>query len=368
MKHPVWIVNLGLLGFVLLSCAFIYLSRVKVPTRESIEPSHTATRKESKVAINIQKIYENDLFGTYTKELPKQQKIDVAIPFPTPPAQQRIVAPQIPEPEFLDPLQITLMGIIVVGSNDTKNRAIIREDKTKQEGTYKVGDIIQDSQLIRIFKNKVIFLRLNGQQEVLYLREQDAKADTAYSQTSQWEKIIKRSGEFNYLLDPQPFVEQVKNLSQFIEMINATTAYQKGKSIGLKIGQPTQQQSLAAMLGLQKGDIITSINNIPTETIEQRLAIYKNVTNLPLNHTITVKLLRKNREMTLSYTLQDFITVEKEAEQLMPLQQETAFISHKNTYDSKKQHYAFAPTINKIRKTDHQTILEKGISSMSRGS
>lgn len=360
MKHPFWIINTGLLFFVLLATLFIYFSRITIPLRENIEPAQAAPRKELKVAINIQKIYENDLFGTYTKELPKSQRLDVALPFPHPPAQERIMAPKIMEPEFLDPLQITLMGIIVVGSNDTKNRAIIREDKTKQEGTYKVGDIIQDSQLIRIFKNKVILLRLNGQQEILYLREHDAKADTAYTQENQWEKIIKKTGDVAYLINPQAFVEHVPNLSQFIEMINATTAYQKGKSIGLRVGQ-LNPQSLGIMLGLQKGDIILSINSIPTETTEERLAIYKNIIHLPVGHSVKVKISRKNRDLTLTYTLEDFIKKENQQEML---NQQTALILNKNAYESKKQHYAFAPTINKIRKTDHQMMLEKGNFSM----
>lgn len=52
---------------------------------------------------------------------------------------------------------------------------MIADNKTNQEGTFKVGDTVQDAQLIRIFSNKIILLRNNGQQEVLYLREQDAK-------------------------------------------------------------------------------------------------------------------------------------------------------------------------------------------------
>ena len=133
MKHPFWIVNLGLLSLAFCSLMFIYFSRVKITSRESIEPTQLKVHRELKVAINIQKIYENDPFGTYVKELPKPHNLDLFIPFPAPPVQQRMVAPQMIEPEFLDPLQITLMGIIVVGSNDTKNRAIIQEDKTKQE-------------------------------------------------------------------------------------------------------------------------------------------------------------------------------------------------------------------------------------------
>lgn len=367
MKHPFWIVNLGLLSFVLCSLVFIYFSRVKIASRESIEPTESITRKELKVAINIQKIYENDPFGTYVKELPKPQNLSLIAPFPNPPVQQKIVAPKIIEPEFLDPLQISLLGIIVVGSNDTKNRAIIQEDKTKQEGTYKVGDVIQDAQLIRIFKNKIILLRLNGQQEVLYLREQDAKNDASYAPVNEWESIIKKVSDSNYLISRTEFTERVTNLSQFIEMINSTTAYQKGKSIGLRVGQ-SAQQSLATALGLQKGDIVTAINNIPTETTEERLAIYKNVTTLPVGDTVKIKLLRKNREMMITYTLDNFINNESEEIHLDQDKQKTAFLLHRNTTQSEQKHYAFAPTIQKLRKTDRQMILENGKTSPSIGS
>ena len=129
------------------------------------------------------------------KELPHIKQLESTIPFPEPPAQQKIVIPAIIEPEFLDPLQVTLKGIIVVSSNDSKNRAMIQDNKTMQEGTYKVGDLIQDAQLIRIFKNKIIFLRLNGQQEVLYLREQDAKVDPAYSLSHEWDTVVKKTGQ-----------------------------------------------------------------------------------------------------------------------------------------------------------------------------
>jgi type II secretory pathway component PulC len=359
MKHPFWIINLGLVSLVLFACTFIYFSSVKVPRRESIQPEQITVRKERKVAINIEKIYEHDLFGTYVKELPKTQSIDAIIPFPAPPAQQKIVAPKITEPEFLDPLQITLMGIIVVGSNDTKNRAIIQEDKSKQENTYKVGDIIQDAQIIRIFKNKIILLRLNGQQEILYLREQDAKTDSSYTQINEWDSVVKKIAEGQYLVSPETLVENVKTLTQFINMLNTTTAYQKGKSVGLRIGQLVPQ-SLGAMLGLQKDDIITHINGISTQTTDERLAIYKNVTTLPLDHSVKLRIIRRNREIILTYTLNDFSKKESTETTLSMNKNSSAGFFHENALNSRQQHLAFAPTLNKIRKADSHVIREKG--------
>lgn len=361
MKHPFWIINLGLFSLVLVAFAFMYISTSKIPKRESIEPTEITPKKESRVAINIRKIYEDDLFGTYTKELAPTRPLETAIPFPQPPAQQKITIPAIIEPEFLDPLQITLKGIIVVSSNDAKNRAMVQDNKTLQEGTYKVGDIIQDAQLIRIFKNKIIFLRLNGQQEVLYLREQDAKTDPAYSLSHEWSTVVKKTGPNNYLINPKTFVEHVKNLTECIDLLNATTAYQQGKSLGLRIGSLTKSP-FGGLMGLQTGDIILSINNIPAQTIEERLAIYKNITSLKLGNTVTIKLVRKNKELEIVYTLEDFST---EKESTAPEEkQETAFFSHKKNDTVKQQHYAFAPTADKIRKADHQMMFQKGGSLM----
>jgi len=360
MKHPFWIINLGLLSLVLTAFAFVYLSSVTITgplKRVDIEPEPVPLRREQKVAINIKKIYEDDLFGTYVKEVPHLRSLETAIPFPAPPAQQKITIPAIIEPEFLDPLQVTLKGIIVVSSNDSKNRAMIQDNKTLQEGTYKVGDVIQDAQLIRIFKNKVIFLRLNGQQEILYLREQDAKVDPAYSAPHEWDAVVKQTGPTTYLVNPQAFVEQVKSLTECIDLLNATTAYQQGKSVGLRIGNLTRSP-FGGMIGLQNGDIIQSINGIPAQTTDERLAIYKNITSLKIGNTVTIQLQRKNRDVTLVYTLEDF-TEEKEKNDLTE-KQETAFLLPKKNETIKQEHYALAPTVDKMKKADHRMMFPKG--------
>lgn len=358
MKHPFWIINLGLFSLVLAIFAFIYVSNIKIsqPKVEDLEAEEVAPFKEQKIAINIKKIYEDDLFGTYVKEIPRSQQLETAIPFPTPPVQQKITIPAIVEPEFLDPLQVTLKGIIVVSSNDSKNRAMIQDNRTTQEGTYKVGDLIQDAQLIRIFKNKVILLRLNGQQEVLYLREQDAKTDPVYNIAHEWDTVIKKTSNNTFLINPQAFTEQIRNLTECIDLLNATTAYQQGKSIGLRIGN-LSKSPFGTLMGLQNGDIILSINSIPTQTTDERLAIYKNIISLKIGNTVTVQLIRKNREMTIVYTLEDFTT--QEESMLTEEKQETAFLSHKKNDIIKQQHYAFAPTLDKMKNADHQMMFKK---------
>ncbi|MDP3889173.1 MAG: hypothetical protein Q8Q25_01360, partial [bacterium] len=108
MKHPFWIANSALLFLALLVFGFIYFSRIPLPERENIEPMVYVKPPEEVLQINVSKIYENDLFGTYQKEIPTPSKPDYLEPFPTPPEPQAVSVPELPAPQFLDPLDISL--------------------------------------------------------------------------------------------------------------------------------------------------------------------------------------------------------------------------------------------------------------------
>ena len=71
-----------------------------------------------------------------------------------------------------------------------------------------------------------------------------------------------------------------------------------------------QPKSIGLALGLQQGDIITAINNIPSTTTDSRFEIYQAVVNMKLGDTITLGITRNNRPVELRYTLQ---TIEKTA-------------------------------------------------------
>ncbi|HEX4069334.1 MAG TPA: PDZ domain-containing protein, partial [Candidatus Babeliales bacterium] len=196
------------------------------------------------------------------------------------------------------------------------------------------------------------------------LREQDTKIDPAYALSHEWETVVKKTGPHSYLINPKAFVEHIKNLTECIDLLNATTAYQQGKSLGLRIGNLTKSP-FGNLIGLQNGDIITSINNIPAQTTEERLAIYKNVTSLKPGNTITIQLIRKNKDVTIMYTLEDFTTTEKENN---TEEKQASFLSPKKNETIKQQHYAFAPTIDKIKKADHHMMFQKGGPLMHSGS
>lgn len=360
MKHPFWILNSALALLLAVVFLFIFFSRQKVSYREPIEPETSSERlKQDEIKINLSKIYENDIFDTYQKEFPKSETPSIEIPFPKPPVPEQPKIPVIPKPEFLEPLNITLKGIMVMSDDDAKNRAIIQDNQTKTEETYKVGNAIGDAQLIRIFNNKVVFLRSNGQQEVLYLREKDAESDPAYSELTEWQHIIRKIDDDNFIINPKAFIERIQNLAQFIDTLDLTTAFQKGQSIGCRVGK-IKPFSLGAALGLMTGDIITKIDEISALDTPHRFKIYKNILAKNTNEPITVQLLRNGEPLTLIYTLEDFSPIEKKIETNPAKDQSLKEELREKQIKAIQQKRTFAPNLKELKKRERQNMLSHG--------
>ncbi len=303
MKHPFWILNSALLILLLLVAGIIFISRKPLPARDDIDiviPDRPVTRSTSR--INISKIYQDDLFGTYHIAPTPVDTPEPLMPLPEPPTPRTVKVPEPAKPQFLDPLPITLRGIIMVMGDETKNRAIISDNATTLEKSYKAGDKIDDAQLIRIFSNKVLFIRNNGQQEVLFLREGDANTDPSYAKIDAWDEVISQTGPNLFDVNVPEFIGRVTSLAQFIDMLNITTVYQRGKSIGCRIGQ-ISAKSLGASMGFEQGDIITKVDDISTADSSNRFAIYKKVAALKDNDSVKVELKRDDNTIVFSYMM-----------------------------------------------------------------
>lgn len=340
-----------------IAAGFIYFGRPAIPERQEIEPApyRTPTKMES-AKFNISKIYEYDLFDTYQKELIPTQGPEYVAALPEAPAPMAIRIPEEPKPQFIEPLPITLKGIVVVLTDDTKNRAIIMDNRTNKESSYKVGSMIEDAQLIRIFSNKVIFMRSNGQQEVLYLREKDAKLDPTYANIDNWEGIITQTGPGVMTINTSEFVNRIQSLGQFIDTLELTTAYKQGEAAGCRVNN-TGPGSLAQALGLTKEDLIIKINDLPVGPTQNRSIIYKQITELKTNDTIRVTLIRNGQEITMQYVLQEVRQARKqEIGQRKPIADEITQAQKKQL----EQTHSFAPTLHEIRNREKTNMLENG--------
>ena len=358
MRNPFWILNSALLFLLISALFFIFFSRQRVPSRQSIVPSEYVepiTRDISQ--ITIEKIYENDLFDTYKKELPSIAKPDLLSPFPQPPEPQPISIPEKRSIPFLDPLGISLRGIIIISGDDTKNRAIIEDVATNIENTYKVGDKIDDAQLLRIFSNKVVFIRSNGQQEILYLREKDAQLDPSFASITGWEDVVTKIATNKYTVAIEPFIERVPNLGMFIDLLDIITVYKQGKSVGCRIGH-LSENSLGLALGLQKGDIVTQVNGIPATDTAKRFAIYKSIITMKPNSTIQATLLRNGQEIKIFYTL---VSIKEKYKPSGLSQTQSPEYLEQERARVMKEKYKFAPTMQEIRAREREAMRKQTV-------
>jgi len=352
MKSPLWILNSALLLIFLAVVSFVIFNQKKTPARKSLRPEAPLTSAKKDVSkINIARIYENDLFNTYVKETPQQPEVQKGIvPIPQPPSLQPTPVPQPARLEFLPPLPISLKGIIFT-NNDLENRAIIANNKTKQESLYKIGDKVEDADIIHISRHKVIFVRSNGQQETVFITPTDAQEDLIFSHDKPWSTVVKKLTDTTYAVDPKTFTKRITSLAQFIDMLDVTTAFSKGKSIGCRIGM-LAPQSIGPSLGLNPGDIVIEVNAVPTTTTQDRMTVYKMITEMSVGSEITVKYLRNDQEFTMTYVLQKLTpdTTEQPAYGEKIIEKNNELIEAAQTN----------PMIDEIKKQDKSAMLRHG--------
>lgn len=369
MRYPFWILNSTLLTLLLMASLFIVFTQQALPIKNNISKAKkvvaAAPLRPHVFEGSVAAIYENDLFGTYYEKTssPTTPNYQDAV-LPQPPSKSNAPIPSEPTIPFLPPLKVTLKGIMVV-SDESDNRAIIADNQTQKEENYKVGDSVEDAQIIRILGNKVILVRSNGQIETLYLNEKDVTSDPQYAATNRdWDTIIKNTRPHYYVVDPHSFVQVVRTVAQFIDMLDLTTVYHKGQSVGCRVGQASHE-SLGQSLGFEQNDIIISMVGMPTTNTTDRLAIYEKLVQHPFGQPFTVKIERNNQPITLTYEFGSFMHEdyeEQEIEKEYPgiLQGPTPEEIEQEKIKILKEKYKFAKTTQDILVEQQKKMIEEG--------
>ncbi len=310
MKQPMWILNSSLLVLFFMSQLLLFMMQRVVPRRISINPGTMIIEKEQEVIpVDIKQIYENDLFGTYERPIVPAQSVieEVIAAIPNAP---KIINPEIPVekiPTFFAPLDVVLKGVIFVKDDPANCIAIVQLKKTKEERNYQVGELIEDAQILKILSNRIIIIRSNGQQETLYLREEDAVSDFNKEAKSIPKSVIENSSDNKYTINIDEFTKRVRNLGEFINLLDLTTVYKQGKSFGCRIGK-IDKDSLGFMLGLMVDDIIVKIDSYFIDDLANRIQVYDHITQKHVGDVVDVVLYRGQDIMTLQYGLIDNVS------------------------------------------------------------
>ena len=352
MKQSLWILTSSLLALFFGTMIFAVFTGVKkyklYPIKAAIV-KEASTKKISPKEISA--IYENDLFNTYTPS-PVIQKIEKPR-IESPRVPDLVNTPKIPkqEPSFLEPIPFTLVGTIVA-EIDSESRAVISDNRTKKEQSYVIGNEVEDAQIIDINYKSITLIRSNGQKETLYLPGFD-KILTKFNAVGR--VIAKNISEFEYIIDADAFINRVRTLGKLIDELNITTAYENGISIGCKIGILTDD-SIAKIMGLEKGDIISTINNMPVATLQDRIAVYNAVTSLNSQDNINISLKRSGKNIELKYTIQ---TIDNPISENLNNPKINDNLESSAIKKDLERRYKFAPTIAEIKERERESIIKQ---------
>lgn len=331
----------------------LLIMRRDVPLRRSIvatAPDSSQKKDVSRIASN--RITEADLFNTVAKRAPVPEVIDPIKPIPRPPSPAPIVIHEAQKPEFLSPLEVTIRGVIYAG-NDLDNRAIIMNNKTKQESLYKIGDRLEDADIIKIGRNKVVFVRVNGQQETLFISQRDARKDPGFVTDGSWNGIVSQASESMFLVDPKRLAERIQTLAQFIDTLDITTAFSRGSIVGCRIGR-LAPQSLGRALGLLPGDIVTEINGIAPTTTANRVEIYTAIRALKRGDSIATRITRGSESLTRTYILQK---IPKTAPEARP---QLGEVVTRAEIQGVIPQQSIAPEVARVQRNERKAMIQSG--------
>lgn len=356
MKNSLWAINL-ILFFIFLSILvyiglfFHNISEIPNLKIVPVKKQEIIPKVEIPSMQDIKFIEEKDIFRTVIPALiPETPKVKIPQPPSSKPVQQ-YVPPNI---QFLEALPISITGIIP-SSTESRSQVVILNNNTKTTESYKIGDKLFDAYVIRILPKKIILIRSNGQQETIFMETEDAKAEIKAIQEASWTDVISKQTENDYFIDPENFSHKVNNLAHLIEMLDATTAFQQEVSIGSRIGKMAHY-SIGYSLGLLPGDIITDIAGIKPITTQQRVDIYNKIISLKLGDTITIVVVRKNQEVIINYTLNNFSS--KDGISNKPLNLESKVAETKKQVGMDQQ--ILTPTVQKIKQKDKELMDQFG--------
>jgi len=298
VKQQLWVINSGLIALTLLGVMLTHVIKQELPsTRVRRKTSFSLEQKQPRMLVTPEKIYQNDLFDTFTPPAePQPSAKDLVTPIPQ--LNLKTTKSQAPKEKitFVPPLDITIKGIIM--SQDPKSSIVMVTDQTGKEQMYHIGDKISDGQIIKITKNQLLLIRSNGQQETFFLR----KVDKLNPGLSSWDTAIKKIDDSLYHIDPIEIIKEITSIGEVIEALDICGAYKDKKPIGLLIGS-LKHHPLGEKLGLISGDIITQINKLPVTNSKERIAAYDSIAALPMGGYIHLTITRSGKEIALSYLL-----------------------------------------------------------------
>ncbi|MFC1854490.1 PDZ domain-containing protein [Candidatus Dependentiae bacterium] len=298
MKQQFWILNSALLCLLIVVVFVIKGLWQNSPTlmvKTSIAEKEFDCTAVPKIPVS--QIYgRRDIFSAQpSAEKATKRSLVGEIPQLNLPSNPR--PPERRKPEFIDPLNISLNGIILAA--DEENSICVIADETEKEKTYRVADNVQDGTIIKISRQSIVILRANGQQETYFLHS----SEPGFGEDAKTHPIFSQEEDLEFTVDPMRLSREITSLGQFIEDLGIIPMYHKGVCVGMKIAT-AEKDSLAEKMGLKYDDIIVSIDGTGIAEKSDREKAYEKVVKKSYGDSVNVDVKRNGEVVSISYTLQ----------------------------------------------------------------
>ena len=218
-------------------------------------------------------------------------------------------------------LQLSLLGTIA-GDYESA-RAIILDQRKRNQDIYRVGDSVQGAEIRKILRGKVI-LRHGDKDEILSMVEGDdmpgptSKADRrnrpssraggrAQSLAEPGEPVIEEQVEDTADIEEEviPIAQDVlqssmNNLNELLTQVRVRPYFRQGKPEGLIVSQ-IQAESIFAKLGLMNGDIIASVNGKQMSSPEEAIQLYNSLNS---GSQVSIEITRRGQRKLFTYEIE----------------------------------------------------------------
>jgi len=195
-------------------------------------------------------------------------------------------------------LQVRLLGTIA--GDEQSARAIIEDQQKREQNLYRVGDTIQNAEVNRILRGKVV-LRVDGRDQVLTMDEKKTAAKKGSRPVRRASSAGRRSRRNTVSLNRQEISESLNNISDILTQVRVEPYMKDGKPAGLLVNDIVPD-SIFERMGLLDGDIVQAVNNRRIRNPDDVVSFYQ---SLKSASRLSLLITRDGRRKVLNYNIKE---------------------------------------------------------------
>ncbi|HVU53339.1 MAG TPA: type II secretion system protein GspC [Polyangia bacterium] len=303
LRKYVWVIDLAVIAICAVFSARATATVIETKLTHAAPPPKPAPRVAVATTQTVyskqdEDILKRNVFCSTCPPLIEPPKVDTGGP-PPPAAPQRTSLP------------IALVAIMFAPPPASKfwSIAIIRDTEQKSSGPYSIGMKIRDATITDISETRVD-LDVNGREEYIELFDKGpapaaaapaaaAPAPSGDPLAAELQKGIKKTGENNYEVQRGTVDSLLNNMSALSRAARIVPELKDGRAAGFRLFS-VRPDGPFALIGLQNGDVISSINGLEMNSPDQALMVY---TKLKSASHLSVGLERNGQKITKEYNI-----------------------------------------------------------------